>query len=62
MITLVGLRAIDEAFNAWVAEVEAILGRPLPVDRNQAFAAFTCFEPPTKPLTPAEYANELKRL
>jgi hypothetical protein len=52
-------RSIDVAFHAWIEKVEAILRRPIPVTMNQAFAAFTCFEAPTKPLTPEEYAREL---
>jgi hypothetical protein len=51
------MRAIDEAFAAWVARVESILG--CQVDHKHARDAFETFEPPYKPLTPEEYAYEL---
>lgn len=54
------MRAIDQAFATWLAKVEFLVGRA--VDRQQACSAFTCFEPPYKPLTPQEYARELQEL
>jgi hypothetical protein len=49
---------IDEAFALWMACVEVLVGHP--VDPKHARNAFECYEYPTKPLTPAEYADELK--
>ena len=53
------MRAIDQHFELWIAEVERLVGRS--IDRKHARDAFECYEPPTKALTPEEYAYELSR-
>jgi hypothetical protein len=53
------MNALDEHFAGWLAAVEAIVGYP--VDAKHARDAFECYEAPVKPLTPAEYADELQR-
>ena len=52
------MRAIDEHFALWLLEVEDIVGHK--VDPVQAHLAFACLEPPYKPLTPEEYADEIQ--
>lgn len=53
------MNALDEHFAGWLAEVEALVGHP--VEPKAARCAFECYEAPVKPLTPAEYADELQR-
>jgi hypothetical protein len=51
------MNALDEHFAVWLAAVEALVGHA--VDAKKARTAFECYQYPTKPLTPAEYAYEV---
>jgi hypothetical protein len=52
------MNALEEHFAGWLAAVEALVGHA--VDAKKARTAFECYEAPVKPLTPIEYAYEVR--